>query len=167
MDKDLFESFCGRINYPDPFSCGEYSYATDGRYLVRIKKIEGYEENKRRGTDADNLLLANPNDFVAVVSLDDIKVDPAICPICNGEAKPKECPECFGAGIVEFDNEYSEYEVDCKTCGGLGQVKSCSKCHGSGIDLSAETELMGTYFMSSLLYNVKKLPGCQLKISAD
>ena len=45
MDKDLFESFCGRINYPAPFSYGDHSYATDGRYLVRTNKIEGYEEN--------------------------------------------------------------------------------------------------------------------------
>ena len=167
MDKDLFESFCGGINYPAPFSYGDHSYATDGRYLVRTNKIEGYEEDEKRGTDADNLLLANPNDFVAVVSMNDIEVDPATCPVCKGEAKPKECPECFGAGVVEFDTEYNDYEVDCKTCDGGGQINSCSKCYGSGVDSSAETQVMGIYFMSHLLHNVKKLPNCQLKIRSD
>jgi hypothetical protein len=167
MDKELLESFCGG-RFSAPFSDDQYTYATDGRHLVRVKKLEGYAGNGNMPNAAE-LFATGSNNYVSVVSMSDVEVDPGACPRCKGDknAKPQECPECSGCGVVEFDNEYSDYEVECKTCDGLGKINMCGKCHGSGVDTSAETEIMGTYFMNCLLYNVKKLPGCQLRINAD
>lgn len=70
------------------------------------------------------------------------------CENCNNENEDKgklgkeceECEECEGTGIVELENDFNEYEVECKSCDGDGNsnidflsTKICKTCFGEKI----------------------------------
>jgi hypothetical protein len=61
------------------------------------------------------------------------------CRSCDGSGRLSRvrCPECDGDCYVSFENEFSDYTIECDTCGGKGTVKAsgeplpvCDECNG-------------------------------------
>jgi len=59
------------------------------------------------------------------------------CNLCSGQ-KHIQCPECDGDGMVYFENDYHEYNMQCASCSGRGvteliETQKCWFCYGTNI----------------------------------
>lgn len=60
----------------------------------------------------------------------------------------KECPSCYGNGLVDCNNCDSDGEIKCDDCGGSGELEdgeSCDTCQGGGKVKCDECEGNGNY----------------------
>lgn len=146
MNIELLRAFCStdetRPALQRPFNLGEYSYATDGRILIRVARLE--EVPPREGESP----VGNPD---AVIP-EGHGYEPAICPPkweefkevrstckrCDGTGKSNTCPDCDGEGEIECPECLHEHE--CERCHGQGIIKAkdpatgdpCENCDGTG-----------------------------------
>ena len=173
------QKFCStdsiRININKPFSKGEYTYATDGRIMVRVSKIEGIGEQEK----SDKFKPVNPEPIFAAVSasvyisLPDIpELKYEKCVKCDGTGEVKVCPECDGYGVVYFNTRYNEYECYCESCGGMGSTtgsdETCSKCFGTGKIYKREWSIVaGQAYDHRFLLLLKDLPNCVIAETKD
>lgn len=126
--------FCGKSKaISEPFSGGEYSYATDGSIIIRVPvQAETTKEVP------DGLGYGFPSfDHDLITSWLDMPVLPTnkiTCEKCNGTGKEETCHECNGDGILTFESDYNTYEVECERCGGNGKNDEipCDECEGEG-----------------------------------
>jgi hypothetical protein len=165
MNKDDLMPFCeaSRKGIAQPWSAGDYTYATNGRVLIRIPRLGDVPEcalapkaaqlfNQERGQVKRQLAEIN---FIFIPEI--------FCPYCNGAGKLTECPECHGDGKVIATNFHNDYEVDCATCGGTGKPPLCEICVGTGKIISDEPHKVGkSWYQKIYLELLKTLPDCVL-----
>jgi len=111
--RDL-QRFCAvkeRQSIAQPWSRGDYTYATNGRILVRLPRHADVPEN----ADAPNVEKIWPNPPATVFF--------PIAAVELPKATFNECERCEGRG----------YEHDCPDC-----RCECEKCRGAG-DISSDT----------------------------
>lgn len=110
-----------RDDLSEPWTDGEWAWATDGWMLLRVPAADAPTIGRSAG-DAHNpppavewahaLLAAEPEEWVGVSRLP--------------KQEMLKCRECVGAGVVRWASGYRKhrYEATCKTCAGAGEVPS-------------------------------------------
>lgn len=111
ITKELLQTFCSedetRPNIMHPFNFAEHTIATDGRILVAVPKMDGFQEADGKLTSLPSTLKLYPKEAVTWFPLPIIP-ERKECDRCCGTGH-QECPECFS-------------EIDCRTCQGFGDV---------------------------------------------
>lgn len=131
-----------------PWSFEAYTYATDGRILVRVPRRDDVEESAECG-DRSLPLRSGPlaglerRAYGPLPSSDRIagEVTPAIgCRDCNGSGHVRLCGKCKGQGTVICP--ICDREDDCQDCDSVGTLpataaadgtEECENCGGDGI----------------------------------
>jgi hypothetical protein len=116
---DQIKPFCStdlyRIKLAEPFNLEEWTYATDGRIIVRIKRgPETLQTTKYVGI---NPLSVYEGVFADWFKLPAFEVEPEPVP---PEPKRIKCEECGGTG--ECDCNCPKCGGECEECGGDGEV---------------------------------------------
>jgi hypothetical protein len=133
MTLEEMQRFCSsdvtRPQIHTPFTGGEWTYATDGRILIRVPAIPGARTD-HFPKDYDKVV---PDGF----GMEAVEFPPGwneffeervVCGDCEGSGRMKYCESCVGEG-----------EVECECC---GQMAYCNECKGTGrlIDEDGEGE---------------------------
>lgn len=125
MDLETLKRFSSkdptRTQILEPWSRGEYSFATDSRILIRVPRLDQIPEN-RDAPATDHLFAKFPHagNWLSIPGLPEPQDEP--CPECEGSGKESaRCQACKGEGTTL-----------CPTCED-GDLK-CRKCHGTGFD---------------------------------
>lgn len=139
--------FCGNKDdnrIGEPWSDGNFTFATDGKILVRVARRadvgERLDAPAVMGTHVGDAFDKDPGAWHPLPAL---TVDPAACPCCRGVGKAYTCPECDGEGAVAPSTDFNVYVwQECKTCKGVGQIpkKIWLRMHRSESDIDAECE---------------------------
>lgn len=121
--------FCGEtIDYKKIISDNLYSYATNGKIIVRVSRLENQMisdmANKWRNT-----FVWNHDDIKEWIDIPDFKI-PNIykdnCRDCDGTGV-RICPACQGKGFIVFRQHGEEYKNPCKSCKSLGECECTCK----------------------------------------
>lgn len=158
--------FCSPDNVfiSNPFSHGEYTYATDGNIAVRVPRLPDVAENPTAPGPSIKTLFRQvyENKYKAMpTSIPDDKKEQ--CVVCKGSGKVIPCAECKGEGTVECDE--CGHEGDCKKCKGngvtlgVGAQESCEDCGGLGYSIKGTPVHLGNKNISSIyLRQIATLP---------
>lgn len=145
MTIDHLQKFCStqenRVSLATPWSEGAYSYACDGRVIVRIPRLADVPERDDAPKNSDaNLFIGLPYEqpFTPVPTPD--SEDYIRCPKCKGSA-----------------------ECTCKEC---DTPHPCGKCKGEGVVLS-RTNLETHSFNTLTLRLISQLLNAHWQIKAD
>lgn len=124
-----------------PYSRGEWTYATDGRILVRVPRIDDVPDNDK-APDAQKLFDQNTGgEHIKLPAFEIPKPGPA-----------EECDECEGRGV---DHECP----DCKC--------TCSECHGTGEPVRGKRTSVGidhVTFAGRYMLLLQALPNVELTL---
>lgn len=159
----------------EPFSHGDYTYATNGHIMVRIPRIE-MEETERSRDAAVKLvgkaekMFSDWSQAAEFLPIPAVELPPmSTCKDCGGTGKNAECPKCDGTKEVEFSNAYHDYEFTCKTCNGRGRIEGpCENCDGTGkIETFASTEVGNAKFQNKYLFMIAALPDSKIAPDGD
>jgi hypothetical protein len=116
----------------NPFSDGEWTYATDGIVLVGVPVVSGMEGSLAAPRAKANALI---NSIVQIpfspLSLDGLPPEPVACSTCNGRGRLHDCPDC---------------ECTCEDCDGKTPKR-------------ISVRLRGTVFNAKYLRLIASLPG--------
>ena len=170
MDLETLKRFCGDAESEkigSPWSEGDFSFATNGFTLVRVKRLPEVPErtnipNYKRVME----LSPEPTDgWQAVPSLEDFGIKP--CPRCKGQVRePRACTECRGEGEVTWDNKFHTYEATCQSCGGDGKTNLCDRCNNHGYILPEEIPIGEHFFTPDYVLDFLKIPGLEVSLPA-
>lgn len=163
-----------RVVLNQPFTWGPWTYATDGRILVRVP-ARGDEPAPLQGCPtADNVegLLNNaqPMPEPVTLRLPEKLWEDLPCPICKGKGKASACPTCEGSGEVTCSE--CNHEHDCDDCHGsglqVGGEKACEECNGGGLEFKPIPVKVGeTAFAGHYLAKIVELPGVRFHLSVS
>ena len=162
MNKKLLLKFCDTddVRLKLPFSMGDYTYATDGRILIKVPRMSEYPENPL-APNPDVEHEKNPAKWYPVKGIKMPKKTD--CRFCRGQGKNFVCPECHGETMVRISNDYSEYIMECKCCGSGGKIGFCEECDGTGENLQQHSmNFHGITFNQRYLALLSKLPNCEI-----
>ena len=121
-----------------PHTDGEFVYATNGHYAVRVNAADYsgdaplMDDTKSMNTLHNFFSNIESKTFTAFPSF--IVPELVTCGVCGGAGTVCECPECLGTGedICRCCGGY----VDCDNCSGDGHIEgddeSCRECFGEG-----------------------------------
>lgn len=135
-----------------PWTVGDYTHATDGRILVRVPKLDGFDATEDAVTKTAGV----------IAQFSDWKNAGQGMPLPAFQPRETEnCKTCKGTGRAEY--------VECDTCGGAislnGQTIKCVDCSGTGHRLKPgpggfAAVKLGSQFTSSFYYEkLASLPG--------
>jgi len=128
---EMMNKFCGlgeRIS--DPFTEGDYTYATNGHIIVRVPKMDAVTKKA----------MINPTvvpwDHAILTEWKPIEDYPlpekVVCPDCEG-LKKIVCPECDGKGETSLRGKLDYYDIECPLCDGdLNYREECENCDSDG-----------------------------------
>lgn len=164
--KDLIK-FCdpARPHIAQPFTIGEYTYATNGVVAVRVPKIDEVPENPNAPFNVtklvDNALSAAGGVLHGMPTVPPPNTEP--CSHCKGEGGFTGCIDCHGNGYQECD---LGHEHTCEKCSGNGRKanpvgeEKCEDCNGSGrVELNTRVPVGDVSFSSKYLRLFAELPG--------
>lgn len=136
------KKFCGtewsRPYLNEPFSRGEYTYATDAAIIIRMPRVAEIGEVPG---------APNPEKIFAAMPADGwrpLRVDlPPVAP-------PEECISC-----------YNGHEHDCPDC-----TCECEECDGTGkVAAKVSTVIGGVIFDMKYIRMIAELPGVEVSIT--
>lgn len=161
----------------NPFNVGEYTYATNGHFAIRIPaKIEYVAAEDYRVEIAKMFSdPAIPADKFIDLPIIESPEEHVICSKCNGTGSDIECTDCDGSRKVHWESEGGyEYDATCEMCNGTGKIKGpCEKCGATGktakdklIDVGSKL-LNARYLaiIANTLKNVKIAPDAVSELS--
>lgn len=164
--------FCGATGddrVGSPWSEGEFTLATNGHILIRVPRMDDFEE-KTGNLNLETILRTLDKEPIWVhAPVVPVTINP--CPRCSGTGKVDTCPECWGSGKVEFENDYNEYKCTCESCDGHGTLKTsllasksdCQKCEGTGKDLEHTPVNVNGVLISDLYLSwIAALPNAEI-----
>ena len=140
MTSEILKLFSAGESRPitaQPWSLGEFSYASDGRILVRVTRLDDVPENDKAPPVADYFkrdfaLCVNPPPDLPFIVWDE-------CSDCGGKGTipaNSPCKTCDGDGYRTCD---LGHDHDCDDCKGRGTVAdpkgpaiTCEECDGKG-----------------------------------
>lgn len=145
----LLQQFCSkdqtRESITTPFSIGAFTYATDGRIMIRVAQISGV------GDAGEILAKTAPKMFSSWTGVGDWKPLPDPFVVVD---PPRDCQECDASGWHECD---CGHEHPCAKCDGKGKITSELKDQVK----FGEHTLAGHYVRLA-----STLPGVQMRESA-
>lgn len=135
--------FCGRDESRpyllQPFSFGEFSYATNGHVMVRVPRLPDVAEQTQKGKwDAPFEGLEQAAFSAPKFTLPKQPAQDTECEACDGRGFEHDCPDC-----------------EC----------TCSACDGSGseaAEANVSTSYEGAVFALRYVRRVLALPGIEL-----
>jgi hypothetical protein len=142
MTREELQRFCSTADagprIATPWSAGEWSYATDGKLLVRVPRLPDVpERSDAPALDRAVFLFTEDVDWRDIPSLPDPVMDD--CRDCGGKGLERNlCETCEGDGKVgcECDECGDTHTRTCRVCGGDGYTsttgKPCPWCAGVG-----------------------------------
>lgn len=171
MTTEQLQAFCStdptRPEVGKPFTRAGFTWATDGRVLVRVATIEGLDDGDLpwpvitpEGLMAEH--QPGPK-WYALPALPERQPDKP-CPACGGK-KAEKCLACDGEGTVEFAFDYGgtsySMEGNCPVCDGEG---ACRHCDGTGLEpRKAQPVAVGpAWFNADVLRPFALLAHCEL-----
>ena len=164
------QPFCStdktRVRIVSPFSIGDWTYATDGRMLVRVPRLADVPEYDGPAwtIQPPQYLTDNPPGDVWLPIPELPPATPDVpCQKCGGKA-PETCPACDGDGEVEYEFDYGgttyTIEHECPVC----EDPTCRSCDGTGIEPRkiVTVEVGGALFNVEFLRKFAALPDAEL-----
>lgn len=165
MDIESLKKFCWKDGFnphglEKPFNQGGRTWATDGKAIIGVQAIAGFENSKEKPDIAYILSVTPPPDgeWFSLPEIDKSKK----CPEYDDEEEHCYCPECKGNGVVSFSNDWSSYTFSCETCEGSCSLNYCPICEGTGIDLNYVVEIDGVRFFAGAIMRLSALPGVKI-----
>jgi len=176
MNIEQLEKFCdpfgGRDITKSPFNYGGYTWATNGKVLLRVPLIAGVRAE-------DYKIVANL--FGSGMEGGGIAL-PAIptplwrsCPDCGGKGfiQERKCPNCQGEG--EHECQTCGHSADCDRCKSTGYIPDataakelCLDCGGTGQNETLTTSEVGIgLFQNRYLRLLSDLPGLEFQPHGD
>ncbi len=152
----IFAACCGEATdmarYQKPFPLNGFTYATDGRIVVRIagEHVPAIKDPTAADTVPWDGTRLPP---VALTRSDDATIK---CSECGGDGKShrRECDECAGTGMDECLS--CGHDCDCEECKGTGWIGSdstdatCEECGGKGVVRNTKGSVnYGAFHLSS------------------
>ena len=143
---ELLKKFCStdttRLAINSPFSQEQWTYATDGRVIVRVPRLADVPENEKAPKNIDeNIWRKNPG----LTGWQDLPTYP----------KPTEveCETCGGGGV---------HECSC------GDSHGCANCDGSGIvpEPVVGVKIGRQHAANNYLHLLSELPSVKISESA-
>lgn len=124
----------------NPFSIGDFTYASDGRIAVRTPRLEGVGEVDGA---PDTIIKVFTENLTAFDQAKPVPKPPQVanlpCKACRRTGKVTPCETCGGEGYQECD---LGHDHDCEDCDGNGVIAvhpgdekdgiECSECDGLG-----------------------------------
>jgi hypothetical protein len=178
MKLEELQKFCssngGRYKLSTPFSLDGYTYACDGRIIIRIPEIsEARRDNIPRGVTT--VIPPSGDDWREVEyppGWESFDSPPTKCESCNGVGRLPECFKCDGIGECDHCGE------TCRRCDGTGvdadgngwPTAHCEDCDGTGTN---ETAFAVSLNRGGVMVNLKyikliaSLPGSKLMHRGD
>ncbi len=149
MTKEDLQRFCSDDDYRKdavgvPWSEGDWTYATDGRLLLRVPRLPDVPENEKAPKNIDkNIFDLNP------ITGNWQKIPSPLPAFGDGE----KCDECKGSG---------QHECRC------GDQHDCGKCEGSGSlpSKSIAVEIGCHHVAHIYLHKIRDIPGIEICQSA-
>ena len=128
MNIEELQKFCSsdgtRYKLSTPFSIDDYTYACDGRIIIRVPAIpEARRDNVPDGVP--DVIPPPAEDWREVEyppGWETFEANPTKCQTCNGKGKIPTCRKCDGTG-------------ECEHCG-----ETCRRCDGTGLDADSKDE---------------------------
>ena len=125
MNPGLLKTFCSvspiRPNLSEPWSWGNFTYASDGRVIIRVPKLESIpvpEEEPANQKKVENYFLSDESDGNYLpLPLPPLEGWGKLCPNCGGSGKTHclICPCC--------DNHIRLRSIIvCEECDGKGRI---------------------------------------------
>jgi len=196
MDIQTLKLFCcsesEKENLSQPYSSGEFTFATNGHMQIRVPRMQEVPERENAPrieiTQKDPVgmhYLKEPSEWVAVPA---VAVVSEFCKHCGGTGKAIKCPECGGQGWVELETDWNQYpDQECITCKGTGQIteyrydtmkscrvympdridEECDQCNHGVIWPMVGEVINGVKINVRLLDLIGKLPGAQLGLFGE
>lgn len=142
-DVDLKE-FCAagewRSYLEQPFSIGEFTYATNGHMALRVPRRADVGSVKNAPESIAGMFEKVEGKEAGARPLPNIPDVPmSVCRDCRGGGKVTSCRECGGEGELECD---LGHDHECGDCDGRGffpalgredsAIRPCPKCYGGG-----------------------------------
>lgn len=123
-----------------PWSRGDFTYASNGHVLVRVLRLTDVPENAAT-PDCEKLLAKTPecSDFAPFPEFDISDAPKVPCDICDGRGTEHDCPDCGH---------------DCEECDGTGEIEEIQS-----------VTLFGAIYDTRYIKQIMTLPG--LKFSAS
>ena len=147
MTIDQLKPFCGTDEslpqYAVPFSRLLFTYATDGRVLVRVPRLEYVPDGGLQGIE--RVMKDIPTDWTGAIAI------PEFPP-----ANTKPCELCGSKG-KRFCGECEEYHLECCRCSGTGRQPVFT------VSEFGEHEQK---YQNSYLNLIRTLPNCRALTSA-
>lgn len=170
MRPDLWQ-FCmvaetamrSRYDLSQPFSRGQYTYATNGHIIVRVPRI--VEDAEAHWPKIE--------DVTAAISHDALSPLPVLC-----TDDPGECPTCKGFGVVRPHMAFGMQCEGCKRCtwGYIPARKphpdqeTCDECEGRKVTWPKDAKVMLTHrcAIAPRYYRmIAALPNAQIDLTVD
>lgn len=149
-----------------PFTHGEFTYATNGRVLVRVAKCD----NEPNLPGVPTMESAESVLYVVGIVTEwqplSVEIPPMRyndCPDCKGFGKFDKCHDCSGEGVIECCS--CGHEKNCRSCKGEGVFPSsngktaCKDCDGKGkVEDPPSVQLGYDHVCSKYLALIAELP---------
>lgn len=109
MKKEQLKPFCSTFlsHLCEPFSHGNYTYATDGKMIIRVARVDGVDENP--SAPSENGINDVMQQFVEGTATEYIPAFPPVvrevCACCggNGISDWDECQECEKGTVTKWE----------------------------------------------------------------
>ena len=148
LNAEFLKQFCStdgsRLVICRPFSQEQWTYATDGRLLIRIPRLADVPEY------GDSPKAIDKNIFGTNLISNEWQAVPTDLPPLLSEEK---CRKCLGCG---------RHECNC------GNVHDCEACEGAGvIPIRPKGVAVGCHLASEIyLHKIKGIPGIEICVSS-
>ena len=155
MELTELQKFCDTNTYheaygiTEPFSRGEWTYATNGHICVRVPRISAitHEAKSSVSESAEKLFTDTKARATEWQRLPDFELKSCVCDTCGGTGYIQMCPACDHSDHKCFNGESKickQYNAECvKGCAKDAEFSfKCEDCEGSG-----EIKLPGKYIV--------------------
>lgn len=174
------QAFChvgrSRTYLSQPYSIGDYTYASNGFVAVRVARQDDAPENDEAPKLIAEILSGHDARRFGPLPVFDIQSPRRVrCGECHGQGSYNDCDECGGSGEHECDHSGCQHTHECHECEGTGAsqgevdtsrpVIKCETCIGTGFKpddrkLSpAENAMFKVYLWNKLA----ALPGVEVE----
>jgi hypothetical protein len=165
LTQEELRAFCGtdddRAWMHQPWSRCDYTYATNGKILIRVPRLADVEDGNY-SKSCDNLV--RPHDTAEWLPMPVVDMpEPETCSACEGRKADMRCDEREGCGKLTLSSNKHDYDVDCISCGGSGRLPTCPTCHGTGQVMPIDIVHVGeAAFQTRYLALFSRLPCCEI-----